>query len=162
MLPNRYLGAVFDIESLVEKLLHQLASKQTILVNVYDTTNSLHPITVYGSNVPHHGFQHVSALNFGDPFRKHEVRCRMVDHDVVFGWLLLYELKKLLSEMVSGFDVIELTIDKHSRTLSNLLWKKLNETVFHEHPIRRLVSKSIVRMLGKFWSVLLGVRVCAT
>ncbi|KAE8023704.1 hypothetical protein FH972_009375 [Carpinus fangiana] len=69
-----YLGGVFDIESLVEKLLQQLASKQTILVNVYDTTN--HPISMYGSNVSDDGLQHVSALNFGDPFRKHEMRCR--------------------------------------------------------------------------------------
>ncbi|XP_059448491.1 histidine kinase 3 [Corylus avellana] len=69
-----YLGGVFDIESLVEKLLQQLASKQTILVNVYDTTN--HPISMYGSNVLDDGLQHVSALNFGDPFRKHEMRCR--------------------------------------------------------------------------------------
>ncbi|GFS33893.1 histidine kinase 3 [Actinidia rufa] len=71
-----YLGGVFDIESLVEKLLQQLASKQTILVNVYDTTNSLHPISMYGSNVSDDGLQHVSTLNFGDPFRKHEMRCR--------------------------------------------------------------------------------------
>ncbi|XP_058192815.1 histidine kinase 3-like [Rhododendron vialii] len=71
-----YIGGVFDIESLVEKLLHQLASKQTILVNVYDTTNSSQPISMYGTNVSHDGLQHVSALNFGDPFRKHEMRCR--------------------------------------------------------------------------------------
>ncbi|XP_057494045.1 histidine kinase 3-like [Actinidia eriantha] len=71
-----YLGGVFDIESLVEKLLQQLASKQTILVNVYDTTNSLHPISMYGSNLSDDGLQHVSTLNFGDPFRKHEMRCR--------------------------------------------------------------------------------------
>lgn len=76
MLPNRYIGGVFDIESLVEKLLHQLASKQTILVNVYDTTNSSQPISMYGTNVSHDGLQHVSALNFGDPFRKHEMHCR--------------------------------------------------------------------------------------
>ncbi|XP_059656646.1 histidine kinase 3 [Cornus florida] len=71
-----YLGGVFDIESLVEKLLQQLASKRTILVNVYDTTNASHPISMYGSNVSDDGLQHVSALNFGDPFRKHEMRCR--------------------------------------------------------------------------------------
>ncbi|GFY88121.1 histidine kinase 3 [Actinidia rufa] len=71
-----YLGGVFHIESLVEKLLQQLASKQTILVNVYDTTNSLHPISMYGSNVSDDGLQYVSTLNFGDPFRKHEMRCR--------------------------------------------------------------------------------------
>ncbi|XP_059316481.1 histidine kinase 3 [Lycium ferocissimum] len=71
-----YLGGVLDIESLVEKLLQQLASKQTILVNVYDTTNISHPISMYGSNVSSDGVQHVSALNFGDPFRRHEMRCR--------------------------------------------------------------------------------------
>lgn len=71
-----YLGGIFDIESLVEKLLHQLASKQTILVNVYDTTNYSVPISMYGSNVSDDGLQHVSTLNFGDPFRKHEMRCR--------------------------------------------------------------------------------------
>ena len=75
-LPSRYLGGVFDIESLVEKLLQQLASKQTILVNVYDVTKSLHPISMYGSNASSDGLQHVSALNFGDPLRKHEMHCR--------------------------------------------------------------------------------------
>ncbi|CAK7336151.1 unnamed protein product [Dovyalis caffra] len=71
-----YLGGIFDIESLVEKLLQQLASKQTILVNVYDTTNLSHPISMYGSNVSDDGLEHVSPLNFGDPFRKHEMHCR--------------------------------------------------------------------------------------
>ncbi|KAJ7945565.1 Histidine kinase [Quillaja saponaria] len=71
-----YLGGVFHIESLVEKLLQQLASKQTIIVNVYDTTNPLHPIDMYGSNVSDDGLHHISTLNFGDPFRKHEMRCR--------------------------------------------------------------------------------------
>ncbi|KAF5746429.1 Histidine kinase 1 [Tripterygium wilfordii] len=72
---NGYLGGVFDIESLIERLLQQLASKQTILVDVYDTTNSSHPISMYGSNISDDGLQHVSSLNFGDPFRKHEMRC---------------------------------------------------------------------------------------
>ncbi|KAJ4710820.1 Histidine kinase [Melia azedarach] len=71
-----YLGGVFDIESLVEKLLHQLASKQTIFVNVYDTTNISEAISMYGSNVSNDGLDRVSTLNFGDPFRKHEMRCR--------------------------------------------------------------------------------------
>ncbi|KAF7124253.1 hypothetical protein RHSIM_Rhsim12G0025000 [Rhododendron simsii] len=71
-----YLGGIFDIESLVEKLLQQLASKQTILVNVYDITNSSHPISMYGSYVSYDELLHVSSLNFGDPFRKHEMRCR--------------------------------------------------------------------------------------
>lgn len=71
-----YLGGVFDIESLVEKLLQQLASKQTIYVNVFDTTNISNPISMYGTNVLDTGLQHVSPLNFGDPSRKHEMRCR--------------------------------------------------------------------------------------
>ncbi|KAL6520550.1 Hexokinase-3 [Orobanche minor] len=71
-----YLGGIFDIESLVEKLLHQLASKQAILVNVYDTTNFSHPISMYGSNTSSDGMRHVSSLNFGDPFRRHEMHCR--------------------------------------------------------------------------------------
>lgn len=71
-----YLGGVFDIESLVEKLLQQLASKQTIFVNVFDTTNISNPISMYGTNVSDIGLQHVSPLNFGDPSRKHEMRCR--------------------------------------------------------------------------------------
>lgn len=74
---SRYLGGIFDIESLVEKLLQQLASKQTILVNVYDTTNSSRHISMYGSNASSDGMLHVkSALNFVDPFRKHEMHCR--------------------------------------------------------------------------------------
>ncbi|KAG9144595.1 hypothetical protein Leryth_010805 [Lithospermum erythrorhizon] len=71
-----YLGGVFDIESLVEKLLQQLASKQTILVNVYDTSNVSNPISMYGSNITDNGLLHVSTLNFGDPHRKHEMHCR--------------------------------------------------------------------------------------
>jgi len=73
---NRYLGGVFDVESLVEKLLEQLASKQSVIVNVYDTTNHTHPIAMYGSNISGDVFNHVSTLNFGDPFRKHEMHCR--------------------------------------------------------------------------------------
>ena len=76
LLSSRYLGGVFDIESLVEKLLQQLASKQTILMDVYDTTNESYPISMYGSNVTDDELQHISTLNFGDPYRKHEMRCR--------------------------------------------------------------------------------------
>ncbi|KAM7498427.1 hypothetical protein LguiA_022841 [Lonicera macranthoides] len=71
-----YLGASYDVPSLVEKLLHQLASKQTIVVNVYDTTNKSVPINMYGSNVTETGLLHISNLDFGDPTRKHEMHCR--------------------------------------------------------------------------------------
>ncbi|KAK3013230.1 hypothetical protein RJ639_009048, partial [Escallonia herrerae] len=71
-----YLGASYDVPSLVEKLLHQLASKQNILVNVYDTTNRSEPINMYGTNVIDTGLLHISNLDFGDPARKHEMHCR--------------------------------------------------------------------------------------
>ncbi|XP_022985531.1 histidine kinase 2-like isoform X1 [Cucurbita maxima] len=71
-----YLGASYDIPSLVEKLLHQLASKQTIVVNVYDTTNDSAPINMYGSDFTDTGLLHISKLDFGDPLRRHEMHCR--------------------------------------------------------------------------------------
>ncbi|XP_028803124.1 histidine kinase 2 [Neltuma alba] len=71
-----YLGASYDVPSLVDKLLHQLASKQTIVVNVYDTTNASAPIKMYGTDVVDTGSLHISNLDFGDPTRKHEMHCR--------------------------------------------------------------------------------------
>nr|XP_043623715.1 histidine kinase 2-like [Erigeron canadensis]XP_043623716.1 histidine kinase 2-like [Erigeron canadensis]XP_043623717.1 histidine kinase 2-like [Erigeron canadensis] len=71
-----YLGASYDVPSLVEKLLHQLASKQTIVVNVYDTTNASAAINMYGPDEIDTGLLHISSLDFGDPARKHEMRCR--------------------------------------------------------------------------------------
>lgn len=71
-----YLGASYDVPSLVEKLLHQLASKQTIVVNVYDTTNISAPVNMYGPNETDTGLLHISSLDFGDPARNHEMRCR--------------------------------------------------------------------------------------
>ncbi|ONM35013.1 histidine kinase2 [Zea mays] len=72
-----YLGGIFDIEALVDKLLHQLAGKQSIMVNVYDTTNE-RPISMYGSNDTGSGMCQVSTLNFGDPSRKHVMHCRFI------------------------------------------------------------------------------------
>lgn len=74
-LQNSYLGGIFDIEALVDNLLHQLAGKQSIMVNVYDTTNE-RPISMYGSNDTGSDMYHVSVLNFGDPSRRHEMHCR--------------------------------------------------------------------------------------
>ncbi|KAJ7964720.1 Histidine kinase [Quillaja saponaria] len=71
-----YLGASYDVPSLVEKLLHQLASKQTIVVNVYDTTDASAPINMYGTDVTDTGLLRISNLDFGDPLRKHEMHCR--------------------------------------------------------------------------------------
>nr|GMC70634.1 histidine kinase 2 [Ipomoea batatas] len=71
-----YIGASYDVPSLVEKLLHQLASKHTIVVNVYDTTNTHSPIKMYGADETETELLHVSSLDFGDPARKHEMHCR--------------------------------------------------------------------------------------
>lgn len=73
-----YLGGAFDVESLVENLLSKLAGNQDIVVNVYDVTNASEAMVLYGppsldDQVP---LLHVSMLDFGDPFRKHEMRCR--------------------------------------------------------------------------------------
>ncbi|XP_038974915.1 probable histidine kinase 4 [Phoenix dactylifera] len=73
-----YLGGAFDVESLVENLLRQLAGNQDIMVNVYDVTNISEPLIMYGPQNPD-GFMplsHVSMLDFGDPFRKHQMVCR--------------------------------------------------------------------------------------
>ncbi|KAB2624129.1 histidine kinase 4 [Pyrus ussuriensis x Pyrus communis] len=73
-----YLGGAFDVESLVENLLGQLAGNQAIQVYVYDVTNTSDPLIMYG-----HQYQdgdtsllHESKLDFGDPFRKHQMICR--------------------------------------------------------------------------------------
>ena len=75
---SRYLGGAFDVESLVENLLSQLAGHQAIVVNVYDVTNSSDPLIMYGNQyeVGDMAPEHVSRLDFGDPYRKHEMMCR--------------------------------------------------------------------------------------
>ncbi|TVU30754.1 hypothetical protein EJB05_22391 [Eragrostis curvula] len=70
-----YLGASFDVPSLVDKLLEQLASKQKIVVKLYDTTNHTSPIKMYGADFTMSGDLHISSIDFGDPTRKHEMHC---------------------------------------------------------------------------------------
>ncbi|KAH7683213.1 histidine kinase 2/3/4 (cytokinin receptor) protein [Dioscorea alata] len=81
-----YIGGIFDIESLVDKLLHQLACKQSIIVNVYDTTDPVKPISMYGTNLTGDDMYHKSILHFGDPLRKHEMHCSFT-HKPPFPWL---------------------------------------------------------------------------
>ncbi|WVZ60279.1 hypothetical protein U9M48_010326 [Paspalum notatum var. saurae] len=73
-----YLGGAFDVESLVENLLRQLAGNQELVVNVYDVTNNSNPLVMYGSEVPlgNHSPSHICMLDFGDPFRSHHMVCR--------------------------------------------------------------------------------------
>ncbi|KAM3281473.1 histidine kinase 4 [Capsicum chacoense] len=76
-----YLGGAFDVESLVECLLGQLAANHPIIVNVSDVTNSSDPLIMYGHQNPSGdpSLKHVSKLDFGDPFRKHEMICRYLN-----------------------------------------------------------------------------------
>ncbi|WOL12446.1 putative histidine kinase 4 isoform X2 [Canna indica] len=73
-----YLGGAFDVESLVENLLRQLAGNHEIMVNVYDATNASEPLIMYGVHPPnsHMSPSHVFTLDFGDPLRKHHMECR--------------------------------------------------------------------------------------
>ncbi|CAN6288378.1 unnamed protein product [Urochloa humidicola] len=81
-----YLGASFDVPSLVDKLLEQLASKQKIVVTLYDTTNCTTPIKMYGSDFTASGdLQRISSIDFGDPTRKHEMHCRF-KHEPPLPW----------------------------------------------------------------------------
>ena len=77
LLLKRYLGALYDVTYVVEKLLHQLSSKQMIVVNVYDTTNASSPISMYATEVTDTGFLKTINLDFGDPYRKYEMHCRL-------------------------------------------------------------------------------------
>ncbi|KAI3719870.1 hypothetical protein L6452_20775 [Arctium lappa] len=73
-----YLGGAFDVESLVENLLGQLAENQEIVVKVYDVTNPSNPLITYGRQTQEGDLSHtrVSMLDFGDPYRKHQMTCR--------------------------------------------------------------------------------------
>ncbi|KAH0468517.1 hypothetical protein IEQ34_003550 [Dendrobium chrysotoxum] len=73
-----YLGGAFDVESLVENLLKKLAGNQDIVVNVHDVTNISDPLIMYGAqdSEGYKPLSRVSMLDFGDPFRKHQMVCR--------------------------------------------------------------------------------------
>ena len=68
---------------IVENLLSKLAGNQDIVVNVYDVTNASEAMVLYGppSSDDEVALLHVSTLDFGDPFRRHEMRCRLVPSD---------------------------------------------------------------------------------
>lgn len=97
-----YLGGIFDIEALVDKLLHQLAGKQSIMVNVYDTTNEK-PISMYGSNDTGGGMYHNSTLNFGDPSRRHEMHCRFMQKPPLPWLAITSSLGTLVIALLTGY-----------------------------------------------------------
>lgn len=63
----------------MENLLRQMAGSQIISVNVHDVTNDTKPLMMYGhTKVERSQVTYVTELDFGDPDRKHEMRCRCV------------------------------------------------------------------------------------
>lgn len=70
----------------MENLLGQLAANQAILVNVYDITNCSNPLTMYGnhSEEADMSLSYESKLDFGDPYRIHQMICRWVLVEFVF------------------------------------------------------------------------------
>lgn len=62
----------------MENLLGQLAGNQAILVYVYDVTNSSDPLIMYGHEDQEGdtSLLHESKLDFGDPYRRHQMICR--------------------------------------------------------------------------------------
>ncbi|KAH9303214.1 hypothetical protein KI387_014797, partial [Taxus chinensis] len=74
-----YLGGAFDVESLVDNLLHQLAGNLGIIINVYDITNNSDPVLMYGSENNVSNDYHICDLDFADPDRKHEMHCSFSD-----------------------------------------------------------------------------------
>ncbi|PKI34746.1 hypothetical protein CRG98_044852 [Punica granatum] len=73
---DEYLGAVFNFESFTENILSQFDGNQTVLVTVYDITNSSKSLLMYGrgkydGNDESH--LHESELKLGDPSRNHRM-----------------------------------------------------------------------------------------
>lgn len=94
LIESRYIGGPFDVESLVENLLGQLAGNQEILVNVYDITNASDPLIMYGHQNQDGDTSLVlkNSLDFGDSFRKHQMICRQV-HLVIDHYLEAFMVK---------------------------------------------------------------------
>ncbi|KAG9141297.1 hypothetical protein Leryth_001769 [Lithospermum erythrorhizon] len=115
-----YLGASYDVPSLVEKLLHQLASKQTIVVSVYDTTNISTPIKMYGTSEIDTGLLHVSPLDFGDPARRHEMQCRF-KHKPPLPWNAIGPLCLCLVILLLGGCIFYNTIAEIAKVESDYL-----------------------------------------
>lgn len=108
---NRYIGGPFDVESLVENLLGQLAGNQAILVNVYDMTNASDPLIMYGDQNQDGdtSLLHESELDFGDSFRKHKMICRQVR--LVSGHYLKMCMSEFREFSDRDIDYIELYAD---------------------------------------------------
>ncbi|XP_074570062.1 putative histidine kinase 3 isoform X1 [Curcuma longa] len=113
-----YLGGIFDIESLVDKLLHQLACKHSIVVNVYDITDPDRPISMYGSTMTGTGMYHISTLHFGDPIRKHEMHCRF-KQQAPLPWLALTtSIGTLVIALLVGY-IFDATVNRIAKVVDD-------------------------------------------
>ncbi|KAI7733129.1 hypothetical protein M8C21_021672 [Ambrosia artemisiifolia] len=141
-----YLGASYDVPSLVDKLLHQLASKQTIVVNVYDTTNVSAVIRMYGPDEIDTGLLHINSLDFGDPARKHEMHCRFKQRPslpwtaiLASGGVLIitFLLGHIFSAAINQIDTVERAYTemmelKHRAEAADVAKSQFLATVSHE------------------------------
>ncbi|KAI3515067.1 hypothetical protein L1887_13816 [Cichorium endivia] len=118
------LGATYDVPSLVEKLLHQLPSKQTIVVNVYDTTNVSAAINMYGPDETDTGLLHVSGFDFGDPARKHEMPYRFRQRPSV-----------PLTARIASIGVLTITF-----LLGNIFYAAINRIATVESDCRKMME----------------------
>ncbi|KAI3972471.1 hypothetical protein MKW92_053759 [Papaver armeniacum] len=122
-----YLGGAFDVESLVENLLGQLAGKQAIVVNVYDVTNASQPLIMYGPPYPDGdmSLSHISLLDFGDPFRKHRMRCRYLQNPPT-PWMAIssaigfFVISLLIGYIVYGAGIHIVKIEEDFRQMQEL------------------------------------------
>ncbi|CAN0927230.1 Histidine kinase 2 [Linum grandiflorum] len=135
-----YLGASYDVPSLVEKLLHQLASRETIVVEVYDTTNASAPILMYGNDVSDDTtLLRINKLDFGDPARKHEMHCRF-KHKASYSWsdsstsVSILAVTILLGYIFHGFiqDIEKMTRLKIRAEAADVAKTQFLATVSHE------------------------------
>ncbi|RLM84323.1 hypothetical protein C2845_PM04G07360 [Panicum miliaceum] len=153
-----YLGGIFDIETHVDSLLHQLAGKQSIMLNLYDTTDDS-PISMYGTNetAGTSGLCHTCTLDFGDPSRKYQMHCRFLQRPP-WPWLAIVSscgslvVSLLIGYIVKGADVIQA---KHG-LMSVEQQDKLNDTErstkFITNVKELLSSASIIQSLSSRFS----------
>lgn len=111
---DSYLGASFDVPSLVERLLEQLASKQKIVVRLYDITNHTYPTKMYDSDVIASDDLHISNIDFGDPTRKHVMHCRYFFH---CAWDYTFVLENKLTQSIFIFFMSDSSMHLHCHGL---------------------------------------------
>ncbi|KAI3979339.1 hypothetical protein MKX01_036383 [Papaver californicum] len=140
LLGSHHLGVVltFPVYSPVFRLMQQsknaftllqgqLAGKQAIVVNVYDVTNTSQPLIMYGPPYPDGdmSLSHISLLDFGDPFRKHRMRCRYLQNPPT-PWMAIssaigfFVISLLIGYIVYGAGIHIVKIEEDFRQMQEL------------------------------------------